>query len=856
MILTLVLSVYSANAEKITNRTMQYKTSLRVKAFAKKAESISVPVNWGQIDSCIPDGSYVKKGDIITEFNDEGLTNRLRRLKIGRDLVESRISKTMIDVRNKDLSLKDSLQALIDKQAVLKIKQDGYDALPDKDEIKIAEGRLRIAELEYGTSKKEAEKARDRLKRSMISNAELDKFEFTLKKKHAGLNNAKAHLKYAGLKVSDLLVQKLKLQMSNVQLEIDKLENEIFENVKICEIQEKGSVARKEIIDTKIAECKDDIAKLSVKAPIFGHVMYLRRFRERSLLSGGKLWKKFVYMKMPDMRSLAFKGLLFESQREFFKEGDAVSLKVRCVSSAGLTENLAIEGRIASISRLSHDRSEKEEVGWGEREKSGVMVYDIVINIDDLPEELRIGMHFDSELISSREISGPSVPVYYVKERDGEYFLSFNGRYRQVTGLLVQGYFFLDDVSLLDKKVDLYGEFLRTDDTKVLKTDDKYFCVSGELLPSKTTDVIVKRIFGWQKVTWLIEEDVEVVAGDVVARLDKEETDEEISKITSFMDEDVSVRKALEESTALKHKEGVFNLAKEKNLLAIAEIDTAIARGGRNWSAIFDAEFEVERSKLTVEHLVKRLVRAKGRTSVSPLELSRLKRERIRSELRAEAAVIRLEGLMSGPKALEVKKADQSLLEQKLKVGHLKMQIEMDDFKASRGLALARREESRTDRRLGRLNDYKEHLVLKSPAAGVVQFSKIFNSGVFSKVNVGSAVGYGFVLMQIADLDQMYMCVEVPERYYTMVQKGMSVSVEAPSFPDSGLPGTVSGIKFLFKDKRRKDADLGLYSSHESLGETVFHVYVQIEEGDVEMKPGMIVTVRFPFESKKSGAED
>ncbi|MCK5849545.1 MAG: efflux RND transporter periplasmic adaptor subunit, partial [Kiritimatiellae bacterium] len=664
------------------------------------------------------------------------------------------------------------------------------------------------------------------------------------------LNNAKAHLKYAGLKASGLLVKKLNLQMTNVQMEIDKLENEIVENASICEIQKKGSVARKEIIDTRIKDCEEDIKKLTVRAPISGHVMHLRQFRERSLLSGSKLWKKFVYMKMPDMRSLAFKGLLLESQREFFKEGDTVLLRGRGVLPSKKTWDIPIDGYIASISRLSHDRVEKEEADWGERGKSGVMVYDIVINADKLPDELRIGMHFDCELISSRDVTGPSVPAYYVKEKGGEYFLSFNGRYKKVTGTLVQGYFVLDDTSLVRKKVDLYGEFLPAGDTKTASTDETLFCISGELLPSKTTDVIVKRILGWQKVTWLIDEDTEVKVGDVVARFDAEETDEEISKTTSLMKEDVSVRKALEESTALKKKEGVFGLAKEKNLLAIAEIDALMMQEGRNWRAIFDAELDVERAKITVEHLSRRLGRIKGRTSVSPMELSRLKRDGVRSEFRAEAAVIRLVGLRRGPDKLEIRRAEMALLEQKLKVETLKKQIEADDFRASRSIARSRRKEAGTKRRLDRFNKFKKNLVLKSPDSGVVQYAKIWNSGVFSKVNVGSAVGYRFVLMQIADLDRMYMRVEVPEKYYTMVHNGMTVSVDAPSLADAGLKGTVSDIKFLFEDKRRKDTKLGIYSSHESLGETVFLVYVQIEDGDVEMKPGMIVTVRFPFEKK------
>lgn len=839
----------SARAETIRSRELGYRVTLRATAFAKEAETISVPVHWSQILYCIPDGAHVDEGDTVTIFDSEGPTNRLRKLELERGEIDANLAERLMKIRNKERELADSLETLEDKLSVLKTKLARYEAMPDKDEVKIAAGRHHIAKLEYDAAVTEAKKARDRYDRKMISEAELGRFESRLAEKGASLAHAQRHLEYAELPASSRSVRKLELEMANVRMEIDKLKHEIEENKQISEIQKKGATARREIIDKRIKECKEDIEKLNVTAPISGHVMYLREFRRQSVMAGRKMWKDFNYMKIPDMRSLAFKGLLLEAHRKFFKEGDVAYLRT---PAAGLDHTLSkpVKGRISSISKLSHDRGEKEEVGWGERDKSGVMVYDIVVEADDLPENLKIGMNFTCELVSSRKITGPSVPAFYVRERDDEHFLSFNGIYTQVKGILTQGYFVLDDTSLEGRKVDLHGRFREEGDDDAAANGGSRFHITGELLPADTMDVVVRRIHDWrQKVTWLVAEDTEVKKDDVVARLDDEETNEEISKTGSRLKQATSERQALEEEIALKKKEGAFKLDKEKNLLEIAKIDAEIVREGRDWTAIFDAELALAKARLEFESVSNRLARVKGRKIVSPIELKRLERDKIRSALRAEAAEIRLARLERGPDAVERARAELEYIKQKHKVDTLRKQIETDEFRASRNLARSRRNESRIRRWLDKLRKLKDHLVLKAPRAGVVQYEKIWNSGVFTKVNVGSVVFYRFILMKIADVNQMYMRVEVPEKYYTKIHKGIPVTVEVPSLTDVKLKGSVSEVKFLFEDKRKKDTKLGLYSSHEPLGETVFHVHIQLEQEErAKLKPGTIATVRFPFE--------
>ena len=129
----------------------------------------------------------------------------------------------------------------------------------------------------------------------------------------------------------------------------------------------------------------------------------------------------------------------------------------------------------------------------------------------------------------------------------------------------------------------------------------------------------------------------------------------------------------------------------------------------------------------------------------------------------------------------------------------------------------------------------------------MICYNKIWNSGTISKVNVGSQVGPRFNILSIPDLSQMYVSVEVPEKYFSQVSEGMSLEVQIPSLGEMVLQARLVGLDFIFENKEKKDSQVGLYSSHEPLGEVVFKVRIQVDAGERKLKPGAVAEVFFPF---------
>ena len=112
---------------------------------------------------------------------------------------------------------------------------------------------------------------------------------------------------------------------------------------------------------------------------------------------------------------------------------------------------------------------------------------------------------------------------------------------------------------------------------------------------------------------------------------------------------------------------------------------------------------------------------------------------------------------------------------------------------------------------------------------------------------VGNTVAQSFNILSIPNLSQMEIKVELDEKYYSDIRVGMPVEVRLPSMGEDTVKGTVSKIDLLFSNRAKKDSQLGLYSSHEPLGEVTFQVHVVIDTSAMQLKPGLVGEVFFPI---------
>jgi len=845
-LLTLGVAAVDESAT-VEQRTLQYTCPVRVKAITEKAESIASPVNWLPLSFIVEDGARVEKDQVIARFDSESSAFELGALEKDRSVIEAELAQRLREIDNKEAEMRDRLGSLKDKLAVLEAKRTRLKAVPVADDVEIAEGRLRVARMNAEAADKDLAKARDRFQRQMISKAEVDKVETAFLEKRALLAYAESELAYTKLPTPAGTVEQTELEIANARLECAKIENELAEYKTISEIQREGASSRKKMIDRKIKEKQDDINNTVVKAPISGYVSYGKMWDE-DIGVGTKMWKNFTFMKIPDMSTLAFKGPLPESVRKYFKEGDAATVRLQG------RHDEPIACTVKSISTLSHDLAEKDESDWGPSGKGfGVKVFDVVLAIGTVPAWVRPGMVGEATLMASAPVRGPAVPLKFLTVRDGTSYLSVDGAFQETQGTVAQGWYVLDDPGWLGKQVTMQGEF--RGNPKGGPRDaahEKLYSASGELLPVKSVDVRVGDIgwrWPWPKVTWLVAEEATVKSGDEVAKLDTQELDRRLSEEETKANEVRSRAQELEKQVELTRREGEFKLKTEQNLLRIAELKEDVVLNGADAMAVFKAELSRDQARIRLNDVARRLAgeEQKKTRTMSPAEFAKLQREKRRCELRLEDAEVRLKQALGGAGPVERSQAKLDTLRQKVTVETTARTVASDTLKQLKTCEQAKLDLNRAEQRIAELKKQRGCHVVTSPAEGIICYSKIWNSDALSKVAVGSQVGPRFNIMSIPDLSHMYVSVEVPEQYFGQIAVGLPVEVQIPALSSAMLRGQVSAVDFLFENKQKGESQVGMYSSHEPLGEVIFKVRVTVNADGVKLKPGLVGEVFFPF---------
>jgi len=830
----------------VTEQSHPFTYNIRIRAFTEKSQKINNPVRWLPLETVVADGTYVQAGDIVATFSSEDTANDLIALKLRQAVIDANVDRRLAAIDNSAVDLADQMGTLQDKLSALEAKLERLRSEPNPDDVRIAEGRLRVATLNVEASRKDFAKAEDRFKRAMISRAELDNYEKDLREKEARARFATQELEVTSHPPTvPNEIQRTEIDIENTKLEISKLAFEMSEQEKISVIQKDAARIHQRRNQKEIEDKEKDLQHTSVKAPIDGFISHNRVFNSE-LIPGLKMWDNYAFMEIPEISTIGFRGVLHESVRKHFKEGDEVRIRVNGRYAEVIT------GQLKSISTLSHDLAEKDESGGGDIKTFGVKVFDVVITTTSTLAWLRPGMRGEAEILASTPITGPTLPLQYVLQQDGTFFVAENGLYREVSGTVVGSFFILEDPFWLDKQVTARGSFpVRKDDEG---KEDKRLSASGELLPVRSTDIIVPDIgrWPWPKITWLIPEESMVKAGDVVAKLDPEEREKRISNISANYTEVESRCNELEKKIEITRRTGDFRQTNASNNLATVRISSDETMNFVSPLPVYRGEMTLELAKIQLAATQRRLDRELGKKNptMSPVELEKLKRTLRRHTLRVEQAELNVSKSREGSNRVAKSRATLNLADAEANLESTAKSVHFENLSIRREYERNKQHLAHIDRRLQREIRRRDNHVITSPADGLICYNKVFNGNNMAKVAMGNTVGPRFNILSIPDVSEMEIKVEVPEQYYGDVHPGLEVEVLIPSLDEARFAGTVSKVDLLFTNRGKKDSQLGLYSSHEPLGEVTFAVRITVKAEHDRLKPGLISEVFFPFSKR------
>ena len=837
--------LFSSFAKTVTLQEKKFELSLRATATTSKLIRIATPGNRIPIKSILADGAKVQKGDIICEFDISDVKYKLQLEILKKKIIEADLATELIALDKTDS--KDKLALLFDQKKVKKASLKRLQSLPLKEDIILAEGQYKLAQLELDAVQKDFVKAQELFQKKLSSNAELYKAEQDLKVQEINLNYAKNSLDYSKLPASSSSLKKLKIEIKNLDLEISKLQNEIKENSALIDVHKTKATNRLKVNERKINELKSNIDSVQLKAPKDGYINYAKTYK--ALAVGERFPANYNILEIPDLSSLAFKALLPERTRSYFSVGDPVKAYVNG------QRNTALTGKISHIDRIAIDREAAKESTWGAKDKSsGIKVYIIKVTLDEACNDVRPGMHAKLVLKATKAIKGASVNISYIKQKEERYYASINGLYQEVKGQVIGDSFFFSDDSLLGKELSLYGQFPTQVERQSNNNFKGFFKATGELKPSKSTPITIPKGGRWLSVKWLVPEDSLVTKGQHIATF---ESDDLKDSINSTEDELSTLRaKSKEINTKLKlqKRESKFQVSSKENLAEIAQINKKITLTSIDYEAYLRAHKTRETAKISLERLnekYRRLLKVAPQF-VTAKETRKLKREIRQAELGLEKAEIDFKLVNDGEDQLSKRKAELEAFEAQNDFLIAKREAKFNIYKQEMTLKETKLKEVKSQIDLDRYLKRKKQLKLHSPSAGILRYEKAYVGGAIAKIEVGSRVPDRSRIMSIPDLSKVSVIVEVPEHFYPKIKKGMSVKVRLPAITQDSLSAKVISIDYFFELKEKKESQLGLYSSHEPLGETVFKVQIQLDHTPKNLKSNVQAEVYFPFDTESA----
>jgi multidrug resistance efflux pump len=810
---------------------------LRVQTFAQETVAVPNPIRWALFEFRIPEGTQVSKGDLLFRIDLSGPESR-------RLSADNRLTRARNNALQQVGAIEDQITALEDTRAsrrdeikVLAARREWLKSLPREEDVAVAEGRLEVARRNLAAAQVELETAKARREKELVSPAMVQAAELAYRLQEARTQFAERSLATERQPAHPDDLRILDLQIENLDREIKKLDGEITSKGELLRIEKAARQREIESLETERAEAEEELRHGEVRAPRDGVVLYTPSLK-RELASGGQPVKDMNLVEIPIPESLALRGTLPEHFRPLFREGDPVQIRLNTSS-----ERLLL-GKVASISPFSKDAAEGDS-----DQASGVKWVDVVITLDSLPKDLPFGVYGWAEIRAATGRDGPSVPLEWVRYREGKAHVAVNKRFQAVEGAIVGSVFVLDPPFPPLESIGPEGEWAQNDAGSSTMDTDR-FSASGELTPLESVWVVAPPLRSWDlKISWLAPENQWVAQGAKIAELDSERIRTRLRETARDAKRAEEEREAAAEDLIVRKREAQFKIEGAETLLEVRRLEEKLLLAGVNATALYQARLEASTSRLQLEAAKRDLEHAKATPELlAPAEIRRRERDLHRRTLQAEKAEQELKLASQGADPVAKSLASLAVLRQESEVAEIRADSQRSVSGAeSRLRHRIRRERSQNERSL-RAKQEVESMVLTAPSEGLLKYERIWDGVGQSKVRPGLGIWSGTRLLGLSDARRLVVRVDVPERYVNLLQEGMKVQLRIPSEGNRTWAGQLRKLNVILQPAEVSALRVSPYANHEPPHEQVLTVEVLVEETPSSpLKPGAIAHVIFPF---------
>lgn len=336
--------------------------------------------------SVVPEGSQVKKGDLLAELDDSKLKESLRLQRIAVQKAEAGLAKAKDDMESAKLQAAAVIPAAKLKLRAAELARSRY----------VDEGGEFDSDLASATRNVEIAQQRHKNAESRLASApNQDDARLAVAEAKSQLEQSQAVKQLLTRHVKGHQVALLELGVLEAQVALKQAESSILLETRMAESQVGVHQALRDSELARRDEIQQHLERCRILAPRDGVVMYAmssgRRAANTNVEAGATVRQGQSLLSMPDLDRLQIRVRVHESRVSRVKSGQPVTLRLDAFPTRAFT------GKVAAINGTP------EPAQWLNQ---GGPEFGVIVTIDKPPEGIRLGMSTLAEIDTSA-VKGP-----------------------------------------------------------------------------------------------------------------------------------------------------------------------------------------------------------------------------------------------------------------------------------------------------------------------------------------------------------------------------------------------------------------------------------------------------------------
>ena len=361
----------------------------------------------GEILYLIAEGTYVEKGDKLAVIDDHEWSENVERDEFLLGAAQARIERTKLEreLTGKRLSIERDLVEVELDQHLAELKH--LLAKPTDEEKREAEVKVERAQASRDAASAKYGRSRMLAEKGVVSRGELIRDKLQYQQAQAALDKAvvEHQLTLKGAPHEDITIARQRVEQGKVKVEqaAKNLEAQLAlkdtaVEVALAEVQQKEDSLRRgrKIMNSAI-----------VYAPCEGTVLYNIQWGQPE--EGKRTWQGGPFLDIVNLSKMAAETRVNEV--DFARIG--VGQKVGVTLEAFPKEKF--HGRVARVAGIAKDRSAHRQ-GMGKRSMSGVMIFELMVEIEETDPRLRPTMTATLDIVVGEKLDAIAIPYRAIQE--------------------------------------------------------------------------------------------------------------------------------------------------------------------------------------------------------------------------------------------------------------------------------------------------------------------------------------------------------------------------------------------------------------------------------------------------------